>query len=42
LVKQIVDGLKARGKTVPGYIELMALNNSTKPTPYETAVFGMT
>ncbi len=39
VVKQLISAMKARNKTLPGYLELMALNN--KKNGYETAVFGM-
>lgn len=41
LVNQIVAGLKARKKTVPGYLELIALTEGKTASSFETAVFGM-
>ncbi len=41
VIQQLVAGLKARNKTTPAYLELLALNDSARNNKYETAVFGM-
>lgn len=39
LVRQITSALKRRKKSVPAWLDLLALNHA--PGPFETAVFGM-